>query len=64
MRIALFFVLWVGIGLGIPTIVHALFDSSEYPLVSLAVVVGFVGGGLVAAVLTGLLKNDQSFSKN
>ena len=60
MWIALFFVLWVGIGLGIPTIVHVLF-ASAISACSLAVVVGFVGGGLVSALLTGLLKNDQSF---
>jgi energy-converting hydrogenase Eha subunit A len=58
MRIALFFVLWLVFGLGLPAIVHVLFGSSEYPLVSLAAVIGFVGGALVSAVLTGLLEDD------
>jgi hypothetical protein len=61
MQIALFFLLWLGTALGIPTIVHVLFGSSEYPLVSLAVVVSFVGGAVVSALVTGLLRDDPSF---
>jgi energy-converting hydrogenase Eha subunit A len=60
MRIALFFALWLVIGLGTPAIVHVLFGSSEYPLVSLAAVTGFVGGAVLSALLTGLLKDEQS----
>ena len=61
MQIALFFLLWLDTALGIPTIVHVLFGSSEYPLVSLAVVVSFVGGAVVSALVTGLLRDDPSF---
>jgi len=60
MQIALFFVLWLVFWIGVPTIVHLLLGSSEYPLVSLAAVVSFVGGALLAALLTGLLKDDRS----
>jgi hypothetical protein len=61
MQIALFFLLWLDTALGIPTIVHVLFGSSEYPLVSLAVVVSFVGGAVVSALVTGLLRDDPLF---
>ena len=60
MRIVLFFVLWLTFGLGSPTIAHVLFGSTEYPLVSLVTVVGFFGGALLAALLTGLFKDDAS----
>jgi energy-converting hydrogenase Eha subunit A len=60
MQIALFLVLWLVFWLSIPIIVHLLFGSSEYPLVSLAAVVSFVGGALLAAWLTGLFKDEGS----
>jgi hypothetical protein len=60
MQIALFLVLWLVFWLGVPTIVHLLFGSSEYPLVSLSAVVSFVGGALLAALLTGLFKDGRS----
>jgi hypothetical protein len=60
MRIVLFFVLWLTFGLGSPAIAHVLFGSTEYPLVSLVTVVGFFGGTLLAALLTGLFKDDAS----
>jgi uncharacterized integral membrane protein len=59
MQIALFFVLWLVFWLSVPTIVHLLFGSSEYPLVSLSAVVSFVGGALLAALLTGLFKGGR-----
>ena len=55
MQIALFLILWLVFWLGVPTIVHLLFGSSEYPLVSLSAVVSFVGGALLAALLTRIL---------
>jgi hypothetical protein len=58
MQVALFLVLWLVFWLGVPTIAHLLFGSSEYPLVSLFAVISFVGGALLAALLTGLLKGD------
>jgi energy-converting hydrogenase Eha subunit A len=60
MQIALFFALWLIIGLGVPAIVHVLFGSSEYPLVSLVAVVAFVGGAVLSALITGLLTDEQS----
>jgi len=59
MQIALFLVLWLVFWLGVPAIVHLLFGSSEYPLVTLSAVVSFVAGALLAAVLTGLFKDDR-----
>ena len=49
MQIVFFFALWLVIALGVPAIVHVLFGSSEYPLVSLAVVFAFVGGAVLSA---------------
>ena len=43
MQIALFLVLWLVFWLGVPTIIHLLFGSSEYPLVSLSAVVSSRG---------------------
>jgi hypothetical protein len=60
MQIVFFFALWLVIALGVPAIVHVLFGSSEYPLVSLAVVFAFVGGAVLSALITGLLKDEQS----
>jgi hypothetical protein len=60
MRIVLFFVLWLTFGLGVPAIGHVLFGLTEYPLVSLATMVGFFGGALLAALLTGPFKDDAS----
>jgi hypothetical protein len=59
-QILFFFALWLVIALGVPAIVHVLFGSSEYPLVSLAVVFAFVGGAVLSALITGLLKDEQS----
>jgi energy-converting hydrogenase Eha subunit A len=59
MNILLFFVLWTVFALGVPIILHTLFGTSEYPLVSLGVVVGFVGGALLSALIAGLFKAQQ-----
>ena len=64
MQLVLFFIFWLVFALGIPLIVHLLFGSSEYPLVSLTAVVAFVGGALLSALLTGLLKGDRSSRSN
>jgi energy-converting hydrogenase Eha subunit A len=58
MQIVLFFALWLVIALGVPAIAHVLFGSSEYPLVSLAAVIGFVGGAVLSALITGLFKDE------
>jgi len=60
MRIFLFLVIWIGIFLGLPTILHVLFSSREFPLVSLGAVTGFVGGALVSAWVTGFFDDDQA----
>jgi len=59
MTIFLFFVFWIVFALGLPMILHALFGSSEYPLVSIGVVIGFVGGALLSALITGLFKAER-----
>ena len=58
MQVALFLFLWLVFWLGTPALVHLLFGSSEYPLVSLAAVISFVGGALLSALLTGLFKDS------
>ena len=60
MRILLFIVIWIGFFLGVPLILHLLFSSREYPLVSIGVVISFVGGALLSAWITGLFRRDQS----
>jgi energy-converting hydrogenase Eha subunit A len=59
MNILLFFVFWIVFTLGVPMILHALFGSTEYPLVSIGVVIGFVGGALLSALITGLFKAER-----
>jgi energy-converting hydrogenase Eha subunit A len=59
MNILLFFVFWIVFALGVPMILHALFGSTEYPLVSIGVVIGFVGGALLSALITGLFKAER-----
>jgi energy-converting hydrogenase Eha subunit A len=59
MKILLFFVFWIVFALGVPAILHALFGRSEYPVVSIGVVVGFVGGALLSALITGLFSAQQ-----
>ena len=60
MRILLFIVIWIGFFLGVPLILHLFFSSREYPLVSIGVVISFVGGALLSAWITGLFRRDQS----
>ena len=64
MQMLAFFVLWIVFSLGTPLILHVMFFSNEYPLVSIGVVIAFVGGALVSAVLTGLFKDNPSSQKN
>jgi energy-converting hydrogenase Eha subunit A len=59
MRIVVFFMLWIVFSLGTPLSMHVLFGSQEYPLVSIGAVIGFVGGALVSALITGLFRDDQ-----
>jgi hypothetical protein len=54
MRIIAFIVLWIVFFLSVPAVLHITLGSREYPLVSIGAVVGFVGGGLPSAWLTGL----------
>ena len=56
MRILLFVVLWIVFSLSVPMILHMWFSSREYPLVSIGVVIGFVGGALLSAWITGLFR--------
>ncbi len=60
MQMSAFFVLWIVFLLGTPLILHVMFSSNAYPLVSMGAVVGFVGGALLSAVLTGLFKDNPS----
>jgi hypothetical protein len=60
MRIFLFIVLWMVFFISVPMILHVWFSSNEYPLVSLGAVIGFVGGALLSALITGLFRDDQS----
>jgi hypothetical protein len=54
MQLVIFFVLWIVFSLGIPMALHLLFANSLYPLVSIGAVIGFVGGALLSALITGL----------
>jgi hypothetical protein len=60
MQIFLFVVLWMVLSLSIPMILHEWFFSHEYPLVSLGVIICFVGGAILSALITGLFRDDQS----
>jgi uncharacterized integral membrane protein len=60
MRILLFIVVWMVVFLAVPVTIHFWFSSREYPLVSLAVVISFVGGALLSAWITGFFRDDQS----
>jgi len=59
MRIVVFLILWIAFSVGTPLIMHVLFGSTEYPLVSIGAVIGFVGGALVSALITGLFRDEQ-----
>jgi hypothetical protein len=59
MRIFLFIVFWMVIFLAVPAMLSFWFASREYPLVSLSVVISFVGGALLSAWITGLFRDDQ-----
>jgi len=59
MRIVVFLILWIAFSVGTPLIMHVLFGSEEYPLVSIGAVIGFVGGALVSALITGLFRDEQ-----
>ena len=64
MRLLLSFVLWMVFFLSTPMIIHVCFSSREYPLVSIGAVIGFAGGALLSALITGLFRDagrhDQS----
>jgi hypothetical protein len=64
MQMLAFFVLWIVFSLGTPLILHVMFSSNAYPLVSIGVVIAFVGGALFSAVLTGLFNDDPSSQSN
>ena len=64
MQFVIFFLLWIVFSLGLPLTLHLLFSSTGYPLVSIGTVVGFVGGALLAALITGLLREDRSSQSN
>jgi uncharacterized integral membrane protein len=59
MRIVLFIVLWMVFFLAVPAMLNFWFASREYPLVSLSVVISFVGGALLSAWITGLFRAKQ-----
>ena len=59
MKVLLFFVLWMVFSLSIPMIIHVWFPN-KYPLVSIGAVIGFIGGALLSALVTGLFRDDQS----
>ena len=58
MQLLLFVVLWIVFSLSIPMALHVLFADSLYPLVSIGAVIGFVGGALLSALITGLFRGD------
>ena len=60
MRIVVFFILWIVFSLGTPLLMHVLFGSKEYPLVSVAAVIGFIGGAVISALITGLFRDDRT----
>ena len=64
MQIFIFVVLWMLFSLSIPMILHVWFLSNEYPLVSIGVVIAFVGGALLSAWITGLFSDDQPSSSS
>jgi hypothetical protein len=53
-----FFILWIVFALSVPMLLHVWFSDSLYPLVSIGAVIGFVGGALLSALITGLFKAD------
>ena len=58
MQLFLFIVLWIVFSLSIPMALHVWFADSLYPLVSIGAVIGFVGGALLSALITGLFRAD------
>jgi hypothetical protein len=64
MQMLAFFVLWIVFWLGTPLILHVMFSSNAYPLVSIGAVISFVGGALLSAVLTGLFKDNTSLHQS
>ena len=58
MQLVLFFVLWIVFSLSIPMALHMLFADSLYPLVSIGAAVGFFGGALLSALITGLFRDN------
>jgi hypothetical protein len=64
MQMLAFLVLWIVFSLGTPLILHVMFSSNLYPLVSIGAVIGFVGGALLSAELTGLFDDNPSWPPN
>lgn len=64
MQMLAFFGIWIVFSLGTPLILHVIFSSDAYPVVSIGVVFAFVGGALFSAVLTGLFTDDPSSQSN
>jgi len=59
MQVLFFFIFWTVFSLGTVTIVAVWFSTYDYSLVSIAVVIGFAGGALLSALITGLFEDDQ-----
>jgi hypothetical protein len=55
-QLLLFFILWIVFALSVPMLLHVWFNDSLYPLVSIGAAIGFVGGALLSALITGLFK--------
>jgi hypothetical protein len=57
-QLLLFLILWIVFALSVPMLLHVWFADSLYPLVSIGAVIGFVGGALLSALITGLFRAD------